>query len=54
MIIKCSKIRFFVLFLLDSCIMIIVPQFIMHNMKNNSNGFKSWPRQSSEPLPATG
>lgn len=46
MIIKWSKIRFFVFFLLDSCIMIIVP-FITHNMKNNSNSLKSWPLHSS-------
>lgn len=46
MIIKWSKIRFFCFFLLECCIMIIVP-FIMHNMKNNSNSLKSWQLQSS-------
>ena len=41
MIIKC-KIQFFVLFLLNSCyIMIIVPHFIVHNMNNNYPGIKS-------------
>lgn len=49
--IECSKI---VLFLLNSCcIMIIVPQFIVHNMKNNYNSLKPWPQQSClAPLPA--
>ena len=41
MIIRC-KIQFFVLFLLNSCyIMIIVPHFIVHNMNNNYPGIKS-------------
>lgn len=44
MVIRCSKIQFFVLFSLDSCyIMIIVPQFIVHNMKNGCNGVESQP-----------
>lgn len=43
MIIKCSKMQFIVLFLLDSCyIMIIVPPLVVHNMKNNSNSPASW------------
>lgn len=43
MIIKRSKIRFFVLFSLASCIMITVPQVTAHNMTYSCNGVKSWP-----------
>lgn len=43
MIIKCSKMQFIVLFLLDSCcIMIIVPPFAVHSMKNSANSPASW------------
>lgn len=36
--------------MLNSCyIMIIVPQFIVHNMNNNYPSIKSWPLQSHRP-----